>query len=54
MRLKDAGGLMKTKTEGISHAMLGETGKNSLKWLQVEDGPASILTNPAALSALLA
>ena len=26
-RLKDAGGLMKTKTEGISHAMLGETGK---------------------------
>lgn len=49
-RLKDAGGLMKTKTEGISHAMLGETGKQSLKWLQVEDGPASLLTNPAVLS----
>jgi|SRR6266545_239125 len=49
-RLKDAGGLMKTKTEGISHAMLGETGKQSLKWLQVDDGPASLLTNPAVLS----
>lgn len=49
-RLQDAGGLMKTKTEGISHAMLGETGKQSLKWLQVEDGPASLLTNPAVLS----
>ena len=43
-RLKDAGGLTKTKTKGISHAMLGEPGKKSLKWLQVEDGPASLLT----------
>lgn len=49
-RLKDAGGLMKTKTKGISHAMLGEPGKKSLKWLQVEDGPASLLSNPAVLS----
>lgn len=49
-RLKDAGGLMKTKTNGISHAMLGETGKQSLKWLQVEDGPVALLTNPAVLS----
>lgn len=49
-QLKDAGGLMKTKTKGISHAMLGETGKTSLKWLQVEDGPGSLLTNPAVLS----
>jgi hypothetical protein len=49
-RLKEAGGLMKTKTNGISHAMLGETGKHSLKWLQVEDGPAGLLTNPAVLS----
>lgn len=49
-RLQDAGGLMKTKTKGISHAMLGETGRKSLKWLQVEDGPASLLTNPAVLS----
>ncbi|MFI2644390.1 hypothetical protein [Streptomyces sp. NPDC018610] len=51
-RLRDAGGLMKTKTEGISHAMLGETGTKSLKWLQVEDGPASLLTNPAVLSGI--
>jgi hypothetical protein len=49
-RLQDAGGLMKTKTEGISHAMLGETGKQSLKWLQVEDGLGSLLMNPAVLS----
>ncbi|WP_454149328.1 hypothetical protein [Microbacterium lacticum] len=49
-RLKDAGGLMKTKAKGVSHAMLGETGKSSLKWLQVQDGPASLLTNPAVLS----
>ncbi|TCI97394.1 hypothetical protein [Aeromicrobium sp. IC_218] len=47
--LKDAGGLMKTKTEGVSHAMLGDPG-NIGKWLQVEDGPASLLTNPAVLS----
>lgn len=51
-RLKEAGGLMKTKTKGVSHAMLGETGKTSLKWLQVQDGPASLLTNPAVLSGL--
>jgi len=51
-RLKDAGGLMKTKTDGISHAMLGKTGKDSLKWLQVQDGPASLLTNPAVLSGI--
>jgi hypothetical protein len=48
-RLRDAGGLMKTKADGISHAMLGDPGKVS-KWLQVEDGPASLLTNPAVLS----
>lgn len=51
-RLKDAGGLMKTKTKGIKHAMLGEPGSRSLKWLQVEDGPASLLTNPAVLSGI--
>lgn len=48
-RIKDAGGLMKTKTKGVSHAMLGDPGKIG-KWLQVEDGPASLLTNPAVLS----
>lgn len=48
-QLKDAGGLMKTKTKGVSHAMLGDPGRIG-KWLQVEDGPASLLTNPAVLS----
>ncbi|SOC51147.1 hypothetical protein [Ornithinimicrobium cerasi] len=48
--LKDAGGLMPTKTRGISHVMLGETGKKSMKWLQSQDGPASLLSNPAVLS----
>ncbi len=40
---------MKTKVKGISHAMLGDPGKVN-KWLQVEDGPAALLTNPAVLS----
>lgn len=42
-------GLMKTKTPGVSHAMLGEPGAIS-KWLQIEDGPGSLLANPALLS----
>lgn len=50
-RLKNAGGLMTTKTKGVSHAMLGDPGKVN-KWLQVEDGPASLLTNPAVLSGI--
>ena len=49
-RLKDAGGLMPTKTKGVSWAMLGEVGRGSLKWLEVQDGPASLLLNPAVLS----
>lgn len=49
-QLREAGGLMKTKTKGISHAMLGKTGDASMKWLQVQDGPTSLLTNPAVLS----
>ena len=44
-------GLMKTKTPGISHAMLGEPGSIS-KWLQIEDGPGSLLTNPALVSGI--
>jgi hypothetical protein len=48
-RLQDAGGLMRTKTKGISHAMLGDPGKVN-KWLQIEDGSASRLANPAVLS----
>lgn len=42
-------GLMPTKTKGISHAMLGDPGSIS-KWIQIEDGPASLLMNPAILS----
>lgn len=48
-RLKDAGGLMKAKTKSVSHAMLGDPGRIGT-WLQVENGPASLLTNPAVLS----
>lgn len=44
-------GLMPTKSKGISHAMLGERGSIS-KWIQVEDGPASLATNPAVLSGI--
>src|SRR5690554_6822572 len=43
-RLREAGGLMKTDKPGISHAMLGQAGTTSMKWLQVVDGPASLLT----------
>lgn len=50
-QLKDVGGLMPTKTKGISHAMLGDPGTIG-KWLQVEDGPISLVTNPAALAGL--
>lgn len=42
-------GLMPTKTKGISHAMLGDPG-SIRKWIQIEDGPASLLSNPAVLS----
>lgn len=48
-RIKDAGGLMPTDTEGISHIMLGDPGKIG-GWLQSETGPASFLTNPAVLA----
>lgn len=47
-RVRDLG-LMKTKTPGVSHAMLGEPGSIT-GWLQVEDGAGSLLTNPALLS----
>jgi hypothetical protein len=42
-------GLMPTKIKGVSHAMLGNPGSIS-KWIQIEDGPASLLANPAVLS----
>lgn len=51
-RLKEAGALMKTKEKGISHAMLGEAGTKSMKWLQVQDSPAALATNPAILTGL--
>ncbi len=42
-------GLMKSKTPGVSHAMVGKPG--SIKsWLQISNGPGSLLTNPAILS----
>ncbi|MEJ1191886.1 hypothetical protein [Pseudarthrobacter sp. CCNWLW207] len=43
-------GLMETKTPGVSHAMLGNPGSIS-KWLQIENGRGSLLTNPDLLSA---
>lgn len=51
-QLRAAGGLMKTKEEGISYAMLGETGKTSLKWLRVENGSKALISNPAILSGM--
>ena len=51
-RLKDAGGLMSTKTKGISHAMLGKTGDTSMKWLQVDAKVSSMMTNPAVLAGI--
>lgn len=42
-------GFMPTKTEGISHAMLGDPGSIS-KWIQIEDNPAALLMNPAVLT----
>ena len=42
-------GLMKGKEDGVTFAMIGKPG--SVKsWLQVEGGPAALLTNPAVLS----
>ena len=51
-RLKDAGGLMSTKTKGISHAMLGKTGDSSMKWLQVDTKASSLVSNPAVLAGI--
>ena len=47
--LKKTYGLMDTKTPGISHAMVGKPGSIQ-KWLQIEPGQASFLTNPAVLT----
>lgn len=42
-------GLMETKTPGVSRAMIGKPG-SVRKWLQIEQGPGSLTTNPAVLS----
>ncbi|MEV4867137.1 hypothetical protein [Streptomyces ossamyceticus] len=42
-------GLMDSKTPGISHAMIGKPGSIK-KWLQIEKGAGSFLTNPARLA----
>jgi hypothetical protein len=42
-------GLMPSKTPGVSHAMIGQPGDIS-SWLQIVNGPASMLTNPAVLA----
>lgn len=42
-------GLVETKMLGVSHAMVGKPGSIQ-KWLQVDQGAGSLLTNPAILS----
>lgn len=42
-------GLTPTKTPGISHAMIGKRGSIE-KWIQIESGSGTLLTNPALLS----
>ena len=41
-------GLMPTKMEGVSHAMLGDPGRIG-GWIQVEVGPSAIFGNPSLL-----
>ena len=38
-----------TKTDGVSHAMLGKRG-DIKNWVQIVTSPGAILTNPAVLS----
>ncbi|MDT0461399.1 hypothetical protein [Streptomyces gibsoniae] len=42
-------GLMESKTPGVSHAMVGKPGLVK-SWLQIVEGPGSLLTNPAILA----
>ncbi|MBU4557029.1 MAG: hypothetical protein KJ747_09175 [Actinobacteria bacterium] len=44
-------GLTKTKTPGISHAMIGDPGSIK-KWIQIENGAGSLSTNPVLLSGI--
>jgi hypothetical protein len=47
--VKLSGGLMASKTPGVSHAMLGEPGKIK-GWIQIVTAPGTIMTNPAMLA----
>ena len=42
-------GLMKSKTPGISDAMVGKPG-DIKKWIQIATGPGALAANPAVLS----
>lgn len=42
-------GLMKTRTRGVSHAMVGKPGEIK-QWIQIAKGPGSLAANPAVLS----
>lgn len=42
-------GFMPTRIKGVSHAMIGNPGSIN-KWIQIENGPMSLLVNPAFLS----
>lgn len=48
-KLAVAGDLMKSKTPGVSHAMIGKPGEIK-SWLQVVNSHGSLLSNPALLS----
>src|SRR3954452_24913901 len=41
--------LMPTGRRGVSHAVVGEPGKIK-RWIQIENSPASMLSNPAVLA----
>jgi hypothetical protein len=42
-------GLMESKTPGVSHAMVGKPG-SIRSWVQTEEGPGALMSNPAVLS----
>ena len=44
-------GLMGTKTPGVFHAMIGRPGRTK-RWIQIVEGPTSLLSGPMALSVL--
>ncbi len=44
-------GLMPTKTQGVSHAMIGDPG-DIKQWLQIAQAPSALLSGPFALTAL--